>query len=158
MRKIILACSGVSICVLILTGCTSYIPPSLPPAKMAHVKEMRVGAVFVSVTSIDGVPTDSLAKTMGFTNPFKKEFWAFRRPIDVFDIKPGRRTLGVMLEQNSGFAHGLVRFVAEEGKVYHVMGYISEPQKSDAWWKADPQYVAFSVKDDVTGKIVSETN
>jgi len=151
VRKIIFITTLLGI--FIITGCTSYIPPSMPSEKLAHVKEMKVDSAYITITKIDGIPTDSLAKELGFTNPFKKEAWL--RTIDVFDVGPGRRTLDVMFERNAGFAHGRVTFIAEAGKTYHVMGYMSELDRTKSWWQANPQYVNFMVKDDVSGKIVS---
>ena len=154
MNKILTAitCSAF---VILYTGCTCYTPPELPKDQMAQVRETKIESVYISIKSIDGVDTDSFAEEMGFGNPFKKEAW-IKTADDVFDIKPGKRTLVVMFERNGGFAHGRVSFVAEAGKSYHVTGILSELDKSKSWWKANPQYVSFAVKDDATGKIVSE--
>jgi hypothetical protein len=141
----------------ILSGCASYTPPNMSKNQMAQIRETKIGSAYITIERIDGIVTDSFAKEMGFSNPFKKDWW-LRTADDVFDIKPGRRVLVVMFERNGGFAYGRVAFIAEAGKSYYVTGFLSELDESKSWWQANPQYVSFAVKDDATGKIVSEEN
>ena len=127
---------------------------------MAQIRETEIADVFINITSIDGVKTDSLARRVGFgdsLNPFKKGFW-FVTADETFEIKPGRRILDVTFERTGGFAHGQVAFTAEAGRSYHVTAVLSELEKDKPWWKISSQYVFFAVKDDTTGQIVSEEN
>lgn len=144
----------------IFTGCATYTPPNIPNEKMAQVRETEISNVYINITSIDGIKTDSLARRIGFgdtLNPFKKRFWVITAD-DVFEIKPGRRILDVTFDRNGGFAHGQVIFVAEAGRSYHVTAVLSELEKGKPWWKVGSQYVFFEVKDDETGQIVSDEN
>lgn len=144
--------------VLFFAGCATYTAPDLPKEQMAKIKESEAGDGLVNIESIDGVAADSVMKMLGLENkesPLSKEFW-LKTADDVFDIGPGKRVIGLKYERGEWYAHGRVSFVAQKGKSYEATALIAQPKKT-SWWRANPEYVFFVIKDEATGKIVGES-
>lgn len=118
--------------IFIITGCTTYQPPNLPPNKLAHVEEFLIdGNTYLDVTKINDQSTNPY-------RPFSFTGWG----TDVFAIEPGPCTLDLYYKTAMGYANGEVSFNAQAGHSYVIQ---IKSQVTGKWFKAE--WLHFSVID-----------
>ena len=163
MKKSIISFGFVgSLLVLFLTSCGSispvYTPPALPEKQLAKIRETEVNKsfldkTFVTIETIDGARVKSFSEAAGL-NLLSKEAW-LKKANKSYALAPGRHVLKVKYDKHPGYAHGEVSFIAKAGRSYQLIAGLTKEQRTSIW-SAGSQYVLFFVKDEATGKVVSE--